>query len=153
MDYKVVVSDAKTGKSYQLTAKEDDFKKVIGSKLGDTIGGEGFGLAGFKLLITGGTDKAGFALRKGVHGTKAARILIGPSVGYKPAEDVRIRKRVRGEVIDLDVSQLNTKIVEYGKKSIEDTLGLKPAEGGAEAGKAADEKPAAPEKKGKKAKK
>jgi small subunit ribosomal protein S6e len=128
MDYKVVVSDAKTGKSYQLTVKEEDFKKVRGTKIGDTIEGTLFGLAGYKLQITGGTDKAGFALRKGVHGPKAVKVLMDFGVGYRLNKEVRARKRVHGEVIELDVSQLNTKVVEYGKKSLEDTLGLKPEE-------------------------
>jgi len=128
MDYKVVVSDAKTGKSYQLTVKEEDFRKVRGSKIGDAIDGVVFGLAGYKLMVTGGTDKAGFALKKGVHGSKAARILMESGVGYAPSEHVRVRKRVHGEVIDLDVSQLNTKVLEYGKKSIEETIGVKAEE-------------------------
>ncbi|MCX6695827.1 MAG: 30S ribosomal protein S6e [Candidatus Altiarchaeota archaeon] len=128
MEYKVVVSDAKSGKSYQLTVKEDDFRKIKGVKLGDTVEGTIFGLAGYKLQITGGTDKAGFAMKKGVHGTKAARVLMDAGVGYSPKEPVRVRKRVRGETVDLDVSQLNTKVVEYGGKSIEDTLGIKPEE-------------------------
>jgi len=128
MDYKVVVSDAKTGKSYQLTVKEDDFKKVRGSKIDDTIEGGVFGLSGYKLQITGGTDKAGFALKRGVHGSKATRILMDSGVGYSPKEKVRVRKRVHGEVVDIDVSQLNTKVVSYGSKSIEDALGIKPEE-------------------------
>lgn len=128
MELRLVISDPESGKSYQSELKDEKAKRLKNLKIGDAFDGGIIGLNGYKLAITGGSDKAGFPMKKGVHGTKAARILMAGGVGYNPERDVRKRKRVRGEEIGEDIIQINTKITQRSEKSIEELLGIKPKE-------------------------
>jgi len=118
--FKVVVSD-KDGKSYQL---EVETSALIGKKIGDVIDGSIIGLEGYKLKITGGSDKCGFPMRPDIPGTGVKRVLLSKGPGYRPKEKgVRKRKSVRGNTISEDIVQVNTKIVEYGEKPITELIG------------------------------
>jgi len=139
MDFKVVVSDPKTGKSYQREVKEDKAGRLSALKLGDEFDAGGLGLAGYTLKITGGSDKAGFPMKKGIQGTKRAMVLMVEGVGYNPKEPVRRRKRVRGEKIAEDIVQINTIVVKSGSKPIEELLGV-PKEGEAKPEEAKEKK-------------
>jgi small subunit ribosomal protein S6e len=119
--------------------------------MGDEFDGSVVGLTGYSLKITGGSDKSGFPMKKGVHGTQKPKILMKAGVGYRPKGDVRKRKRVRGEKIDGDIVQVNTLVVKRAKKGIEELLGLKSVEEKPEApveekkeGEAKEKKPEAP---------
>ena len=125
MEFKIVLSDPNTGKSYQREIKGDKAKKINDLVIGDEFEGSLIELNGYTLKITGGSDKDGFPMKKGVHGIKRPKILMSKGVGYNPDGNVRKRKRVRGEKIAGDVVQINTKIVKRGKKSVEELLGLK----------------------------
>ena len=132
MDYKVVVSDGKTGKSYQVEAKDEVARKIKDKKIGDVLEGTIIGLPGFKLQITGGSDKSGFPMKTGLHTPGAARILMGDGVGFKAERGHRARRRVHGEIVGDDMVQINMRIKEYGSKDIDTILGKpkeeKPAE-------------------------
>lgn len=128
MELRLVISDPESGRSYQRELKDEKAKRLKNLKIGDEFDGEIVGLNGYKLGITGGSDKAGFPMKKGVHGTKRAMILMVKGVGYNPERDVRRRKRVRGEQIDEDIIQVNTRITQRGEKSVEELLGIKPRE-------------------------
>lgn len=119
-----MIGDPETGKSYQQEIKDDKAKKIKGKTIGDEIDGTVLGLTGYKLVITGGSDKGGFAMKKGVHGRGGTRILMKGGVGYKKRSEIRKRKRVKGEVISEDIVQVNMKITTKGKKKIEELLNL-----------------------------
>ncbi|MFH1787938.1 MAG: 30S ribosomal protein S6e [Candidatus Altiarchaeota archaeon] len=125
MEVKAVVSDPKTGRSYQIELAEDKAKTLKGKKIGDEVDGTPLGLTGYKLVVTGGSDKSGFPMRRGIHGTGRAKILLDGGVGYNPIRDERQRKRVHGEKIDDSIIQVNLKVSTAGKKKIEDILGIK----------------------------
>jgi small subunit ribosomal protein S6e len=77
-------------------------------------------LSGYALEITGGSDKAGVPMRKDVTGANRRRILITSPPGYRPKENgKRRRKTVRGNEISTEISQINVKIMEYGRQPIE----------------------------------
>jgi small subunit ribosomal protein S6e len=124
MEFKVVVSDPESGKSYQREVKEEKAARIGALKLGDEFDGSLLGLVGYTLKITGGSDKAGFPMKKGIQGMKRAEVLMSGGVGYNPLKAIRKRKRVRGEKIAEDVVQINTKVVKAAKKSIEELLGI-----------------------------
>ncbi|MBA2861174.1 30S ribosomal protein S6e [Methanococcus maripaludis] len=112
MAFKVVVSDTKTGKSYQF---ETESTALIGKKIGDEISGSVVELEGYKLKITGGSDKCGFAMRHDIHGAMKMRVLLKEGPGYNVKEKgLRRRKSLRGNTISKDVTLINTKVVEYG---------------------------------------
>ncbi|MEM2918519.1 MAG: 30S ribosomal protein S6e [Candidatus Altiarchaeota archaeon] len=123
MEFKVVISDPETGKSYNRIIKDVEAQKLIGKKIGEEIDGNFLGLIGYKLRITGGSDKSGFPMKKGVH-KPVERVLISKGSGYRAKKKVRKRKRVRGETISSDITQVNTVITKKGTKNIEEIFGI-----------------------------
>jgi len=123
VDVKVVINDTKNGRSYQ---KPYSNERLIGKKIGDKIEGTIVGLQGYELELTGGSDKAGFAMRKDVEGSSRKKILIGKGVGLrKIANDVRRKKSVVGNMIGENTAQVNLKVVKYGTKDVKELLGIK----------------------------
>ncbi|MEK6937262.1 MAG: 30S ribosomal protein S6e [Nanoarchaeota archaeon] len=123
MEFKFVISDPKTGKSYQKAVNNEWF---IGKKIGDKVEGNLIGLKNFELLITGGSDKAGFPMRKGVDISGRKKILSGKGTGVKvKGKGARIRKTVRGSVISDQIAQINLKIEKHGTENIDALLGKK----------------------------
>ncbi len=125
MDFKMVIGDPETGKSYQREIKEEKSKRLLNLGIGDEFEGEIAGLAGYKLSITGGSNKTGTPMRKGVHGSGKRYILTGEGVGHKPKQEgMRKRKLIAGEQIGETTIQVNVKITKKGKKKIEDLFGI-----------------------------
>ncbi|MBD3361826.1 30S ribosomal protein S6e [Candidatus Woesearchaeota archaeon] len=116
--FKVVIG-TKDGKCVQKEVGEPDSKSLIGKKVGDTIKGESFGLTGYEFLITGGSDYAGFPMRKDIPGQGRKRILAITGVGMKKArKGQRQRKTVCGNTIHSNISQINLKITQEGKNPL-----------------------------------
>lgn len=101
-------------------------RQLIGKHLGEEFEGGIIGFDGYLLLITGGSDRAGFPMVPGVEGAMPKRILIGHRTpGYKPTrKGKRRRKRVRGSVISEDIYQINLSIIsrDDSSKAIEELL-------------------------------
>ncbi|RLF24403.1 MAG: 30S ribosomal protein S6e [Thermoprotei archaeon] len=111
-EFKVVVSDPKTGKAKQIEVKGPQAQAFIGLKIGDVIDGDVIGLKGVKLKITGGSDRSGFPMHPGITGGGKRRILLSGPPGFHPRrKGERRRKTVRGNVITEDIVQINTVIV------------------------------------------
>ncbi len=128
-EIKVVINDPKTGKSYQKVIDDKKLKNLIGLKIGEEFDAGLIDIPGYRLKITGGSDKDGFPMKKGIHTAARIKVLMEGGVGYNPPEKgVRKRKSVRGEIISEDISQINAKIVKYGKQTIEEILGIKQEE-------------------------
>lgn len=126
---KVVVSEPKTGMAYQLEVEESRKDRLRGIDIGDTFDGEILDLPGFKLKVTGGTDQDGFPMRFDLKGPTRARVLLARGPGFRPSRNgERRRKLVRGNSVTRDITQLNVKVVEQGKKSIEEILSSEPVE-------------------------
>ena len=127
---KVVISRGK--QSYQVELKNPEL--LFGKKIGDSFRGTVFGIPGledYEFLITGGSTKDGFPMKKGLHGTVKKRLLLSRGVGYKPKgskKKVRKKKMVRGEVIADDIAQVNTKVIKEGAKKLEEIFGEKKEE-------------------------
>jgi small subunit ribosomal protein S6e len=117
-EFKLTVGDPKTGKCHQRTVSENAAKSFIGLKIGDIVKGETIDLAGYEFLITGGSDFCGFPMRKGTSGARK-RILAAGGVGFRKFRGIRKRKTVCGEAINDKISQINLKILKYGKAKLE----------------------------------
>lgn len=141
---KVILSDPKTGKSYSIEL-EADKAKIIGTRIGKEVDGASIGLTGYKIQITGGSDKDGFPMRFDVPGRGRKKALLGDGPCYKPkSKGIKQRKTVRGNVLTKDIVQINAKIVKVGTKPLDKLLG---AEDVAEVAPAKEEqKPAKKEK-------
>ena len=120
---KVVVADPKQGKCYQVELEGTKNKPFFGLKIGDQVDGSLVGLTGFKLQITGGTDKDGFPMRRDMHGMERKRLLLSSGPGFIPSEKGERRKKmIRGNIISEEIAQLNAKVTEYGPKAIAEIL-------------------------------
>ncbi|WP_457549508.1 30S ribosomal protein S6e [Archaeoglobus sp.] len=122
VEFKVVISDPKTGMAYQKVVGGANANKLIGKQIGDVINGTLVDLPpDYELQITGGSDKDGFPMRPDLPGTGRRRLLLSGGVGYNPKEKgVRRRKTVRGRVISADIVQINVKVVKHGKVPLEE---------------------------------
>jgi len=120
-NFKIVISDQKTGKSYQQELKDESADKLLGLKINDTVKGDDIDLPGYEFEITGGSDNCGFPMRSDVSGTSRKRILsVGGVVGIKNDDKgKRIRKTVCGNTIHNNSVQINLKITKYGKKTLD----------------------------------
>jgi small subunit ribosomal protein S6e len=146
-----VVNDtnpANNGRSYNTSISGNNLSQFLGKKIGDIIDGIFVGdgeqtLAGYKLEITGGSDKTGTPMRSDLSGGNRQSILVTASTGfkghdlvhkakggekkrfrYKP-DGMRMRRNFRGNTITQDTRQINLKVVEAANKSLADILGAK----------------------------
>ena len=130
-DFRVTVSDSKSKLAHQVAVTGQAANKLIGKIIGDVVGGDITGMAGYTLKITGGSDKDGVAMRADLPGTARRKILVAGGVGYIPkADGVKKRKSMRGHEISSDISQVNTVIVEYGEKPMTEIFVKKEGEEG-----------------------
>ncbi|MDD5239482.1 MAG: 30S ribosomal protein S6e [Candidatus Nanoarchaeia archaeon] len=128
-DFRLVISDPKAKKAYQVEVKSPDADKLIGLKIGNNFRGEIVNAAGFELQITGGSDKEGFPMRKDIMGTKRIKVLISSGPGFHPKDrGDKKRKSLRGNQISEEIAQINCKVVKYhGEKSLAAALGKEEA--------------------------
>ncbi|MEM1565645.1 MAG: 30S ribosomal protein S6e [Candidatus Bathyarchaeia archaeon] len=120
--FKIIVSDPEDGTSKTVDLEGAQAVPLIGKKIGDVLDGAVLGLPGYKVQITGGSDKDGFPMRVDVHGGVRRSVVLSSGPGFHPKkEGERRRKMVRGNVITDEIVQINVKIVEKPKaKKAED---------------------------------
>jgi small subunit ribosomal protein S6e len=115
--FKVIISDPEKGGSKTVELEETRATPFIGRRIGEVVDGSIVDLSGYKVQITGGSDKDGFPMRPNVHGGVRRKIILSGGVGFNPQDDgARRRKTVRGNVITDEIVQINMKIVEKPKK-------------------------------------
>ena len=122
---KVVISDKKSGKSFQTEVEDNKSKPFYGMKIGNEFDGSLIGLTGYKVKLTGGTDKDGFPMRPDVHGTERKRLLLTHGIGFKgKRKGERKRKTVRGNIMSEFIAQMNVIVTDHGSKGISEILGI-----------------------------
>ncbi len=120
---KIVVNDPKTGKSYQVEVDPSKMGGIMNNRIGDEVDGGFIGLPGYVLKLTGGTDKQGFPMRRGVHRTGRVSLLLRGGPGFPGGkEGIRRRRSVAGEIVTDDIEQLNFVVTEEGKSPLEEIL-------------------------------
>ncbi len=134
-----------SGNSYKTSISGNNMSQFLGKKIGDMIDGIFVGegdktLAGYKLEITGGSDKTGTPMRSDLQGGSRQSVLVTASTGfkghdlvhktkggekkrfrYKP-DGMRKRRFFRGNTISQDTRQINLKVIEAANKSLADIL-------------------------------
>jgi small subunit ribosomal protein S6e len=129
-DFKVVVSDPKAGRSYNIDATGGAAGTLVGKRIGDIVDAGPIGLAGYKVQITGASDRNGTPSKKNLPGPVRRRLLVAGGIGFHPRMDgERRRKSLRGNEITLDFVQINAKVAEYGEKPLEEYFPKPAAEG------------------------
>ncbi len=155
VDFKLVISDPKSGKTLQREVKENDGNYFLNKKIGDKVDGNSFGLQGYEFEIAGGSDYCGFPMKKGIPGSKRKKVLTKKAVGFKGVakgrtkkkkkkrpkrKGLRRKKTVCGEIIHEKISQINLKILKTGKENLFEPS--KPEEKAPAKDKKSEEKPA-----------
>lgn len=118
-EFKAIINNPKEGMTYQTIVKGHHANSLIGRKIGDEFDGIFVGLPGYKLRITGGSDRCGVPLKPGLPGKGKKRILLSKSVGFTPRrKGQRKKKTVRGNTISSEISQINMNIITFGSKDL-----------------------------------
>ena len=125
-EFKVVINDVRTGKSYQKVISDQYANSLIGKRIGEVVDGIFVGLPGYKLIITGGSDTTGTPMRKSLPGPRKKKLLLKGGVGFHPTMPGQRRKKaIKGNTIAPDDVQINMKISSYGPKGVEDLFAEK----------------------------
>ena len=115
VEFKAIVNDVKTGRSYNVAVSGHHANSLIGINIGEVVDGIFVGLPGYKLKITGGSDGNGTPMRK------------AESLGFhEKYPGQRKRVAIRGSAISAEIVQINMAVAEYGPKSIEECLNPQP---------------------------
>ncbi|MDU9375539.1 hypothetical protein McpSp1_01150 [Methanocorpusculaceae archaeon Sp1] len=131
VDFKVVLSDPKSGLSYKIDATGAAAGALLGKKIGTEVDGAPFGMNGYKITITGGSDKTGIPARADLPGNGKRNLLLSDGFGFHATHHgERRRKTQRGNEIAADFVQVNAKISTYGEKPVAEIFA--PAEAAAE---------------------
>jgi len=130
MTFKINIGD-KSGKTYKLELETEEFsdKSLHNKVLGKDLNSD---LEGYEFEISGTSDKSGFTSMKGVPGIGLSKVLLSYEKGMKKRpklegkkkrsdrtpKGLRLRKTVRGEVISDAITQINLKVLTFGKKPL-----------------------------------
>ena len=122
-EFKLVIG-AKDGKCYQKEIKSPEADAVHKKVIGEKISGDDIGLPGYELEITGGSDKCGFPMRKGIQ-VHRKKVMIGKGVGFsgknrnkKKQSGLLKRRTVCGERVTGIIRQVNLKVIKAGPKPL-----------------------------------
>ena len=123
-EFKLVLS-RKDGKSFQKIVKDKEAQALLKKRIKEKISGKDIGMEGYEFEITGGSDKCGFPMRKGILQIRKKIMIKGGGVGFsgkdrnkKKRKGLRVKKTVCGEMIDKNTVQINLKILSEGKERL-----------------------------------
>ncbi len=121
VEFKVVVSDPKTGRAYNVDASGGAAGAIVGKSIGDEVDAGSLGLSGYKIRITGASDRTGTTAKKGIPGAGRRKLLLAGGIGFNPVMDgERRRKTVRASEITQDFVQINALVTAYGEKTLDE---------------------------------
>jgi small subunit ribosomal protein S6e len=121
VELKIVVSDPKTGRAFNVDASGGAAGALVGKRIGEEIDAGALGLTGYKIQITGASDRTGIPAKKSLPGAGRKKLLMAKGVGFHPAmEGERRRKTIRSNEITADFVQINARVTTYGDKSLEE---------------------------------
>ncbi|MBW2997224.1 hypothetical protein KY349_02695, partial [Candidatus Woesearchaeota archaeon] len=131
-EFKLVISDPKTGKSVQKEVKDDSAKGLVGKKIKEAFKGELIDMPGYEFEITGGSDSAGFPMRWDVHGPARKQITAVKGIGvtnklrrpnpkkkgWRKIKGMRLKKTVAGNTVHDKTAQINLKVLKMGRENL-----------------------------------
>lgn len=123
VEFKVVLG-AKNGKSYQKVVASPQADNLLKLRIGDKVSGDSIGFPGYEFLVTGGSDKCGFPMRKGIQQPRK-KVLVGKSIGFSglkrdgtKQKGLIKRRTVCGEMVTKIIHQINLKVVKEGSQPL-----------------------------------
>ncbi|HLC19533.1 MAG TPA: S6e family ribosomal protein [Candidatus Nanoarchaeia archaeon] len=124
-DFKLTISDPKTGKSVKKDITGGAVDALLLRDVGDKVDGEHIGFAGYEFELTGGSDSAGFPLKKSIRGSGRKTIFTYRGVGFSGRDrwgvmqrGLRVKKAVAGSKITGQTTQVNLKILKEGPQAL-----------------------------------
>ena len=124
VDFKIVIG-TKDGKTHQKEIKSPESDNLLKRRINETISGNLIGFDGYEFLITGGSDKCGFPMRKRIQEPRKRITVKGKTVGFsgknrnKNKQKGLIKKKtVCGEMVTKIIHQINLKVVKEGSKPL-----------------------------------
>jgi len=112
----LVISDVKTGKSYNKKTEQAVF---LNRRIGEEVDLALVGLPGYKAKITGGSDKQGFPMKPTLAGMARKKVMLTCGVGIVSDRKGLIRRKtVRGSSISPETMQLNLAVTAEGPKPL-----------------------------------
>ena len=116
VEFKLNIGDPNSKKTLKKDIKDQEAEVFLGKKIGDSVKGDLFGLNGYELMVTGGSDSAGFPMRKDVMGGSRKKVLIVKGTGLrKNVAGRKVRRTVAGNTITSKTVQINLKVTKAGK--------------------------------------
>ena len=107
-NFKVIISHKDTGRSLVRELKDRDAQVMVGMSIGDELDSSVLGFEGGRVKITGGSDKAGFPMRRDIMGGVKAYVLLTEGVGFRSGKKGEKQRRlVRGSIITEEIYQVN----------------------------------------------
>lgn len=123
VDLKLVLS-TNDGKSYQKEIKSPEADAILGKVIGDKFKGDDFGYTGYEFELTGGSDKCGFPMRKGIQFPRK-QVFGGKGIGFsgkdrnkKIQKGLLRKKTVCGEKVTKIIRQVNLKVLKEGAQKL-----------------------------------
>ena len=123
-EFKLVLS-RKDGKSFQKVVKDDQANVFLKKSIKDKVDGKDLGMDGYEFEVTGGSDKCGFPMRKGILQTRQKITLEGDTVGFsgknrnkKGQSGLKRKRTICGERINSKIVQINLKVLKEGKEKL-----------------------------------
>jgi len=121
VELKVVLSDQKTGRAYNISVSGGPAGTLVGKRIGEELDAGPFGLAGYRMEITGGSDRNGTPAKRNLPAAGRRNLLLSKGTGFKPVrEEQRRRKSIRGNEITSDFVQINARVTAYGERPLAD---------------------------------
>lgn len=121
---KAVINDPKTGKSFQVELEKGKEAQLLGKKIGDVMPGGMFGAPGYAFKVTGGSNTAGFPMRRDVAGARKVKLLLSSGPGFRSrSKGDRAKKTVCGNMITENIVQVNVSVAEAGGTPLEKIFG------------------------------
>jgi small subunit ribosomal protein S6e len=112
----LIVSNPADGTSQRVEIDDQQLRALYGTRIGQVVEGTVADMQGYRIKLTGGTDKDGIPMRPDVHGSAKARVVLSGGVGFKPKDKgEKKRKVVRGNTVNPEIAFLNFTVVEAPK--------------------------------------
>lgn len=128
VEFNVNVGDPDSGKTFPVTVEGQHANVLVRKRIGDEVDGMFLGLPGYKVEITGGTDRDGFPMRPEFQQAGRKKVLVSKSIGFKPKDKgVRKKRAFRGNEISPEITQINCRITQRGPKPVAQLLGAEEA--------------------------
>lgn len=112
----LVISDPKSGKAFSHKTEEKEL--FANKKVGEEIDLDSLGFQGYVAVITGGSDKEGFPIKRDLEGPSRRKVFV--TVDKK--KGVRRRITFRGNQLTAETTQVNLSVRKYGAKPFAELL-------------------------------